>query len=216
LLAVTVVIMLMAVGSVEPEPNQARFMGAYLGMLGALGFVIVSVPAFLGVIFGAKALGEIRRSGGRKAGFGSAMFGALSWPVLLLIALIGLLAPIPLFIFGIGMGMPVIIAIVLVLAGLAAVTLVRTVGRWALALPHGVPSPFPLKVTMTVFVLVVVVWLGVLLVLLAMPDGNSGPGGEMHAPGRGSEAGIGAEETSRPNGVWKSSEGPDRAAQPER
>jgi serine/threonine protein kinase len=86
-LAVTVVIMLMAVGSVKPEPNQARFMGAYLGMLGALGFSVVSVPAFLGIIFGAKALGEIRRSGGKKAGFGSAMFAVLAWPVLIPIAL---------------------------------------------------------------------------------------------------------------------------------
>jgi tRNA A-37 threonylcarbamoyl transferase component Bud32 len=91
LLAVTVVIMLIAVASVKPEPNQARFMGAYLGMLGALGFVIVSVPAFLGISLGAKALGEIRQSGGRKASFGSAIFGVLAWPVLLPIAVTGIL-----------------------------------------------------------------------------------------------------------------------------
>jgi hypothetical protein len=90
LLAVVVAIMLMAVGSVKPEPNQARFVGAHLGMLGALGFVIVSVPAFLGIIFGARALGEIRRSGGRKAGFGSALFAVLAWPVLIPIAVTGL------------------------------------------------------------------------------------------------------------------------------
>jgi hypothetical protein len=90
LVAVVVVLVLIAVGSVEPLPNQERFKYAHLGMLGAIGFLIVSVPAFLGIIFGAKALGEIRRSGGRKAGFGSALFGMLTWPVLIPIAVTGL------------------------------------------------------------------------------------------------------------------------------
>jgi hypothetical protein len=91
LVAVVVVLMLIAVGSVEPLPNQARHMTAHLLMLGALGFAVVSVPAFLGIILGAKALGEIRRSGGRKAGFGNAMFAVLAWPVLLPIAMAGIL-----------------------------------------------------------------------------------------------------------------------------
>jgi tRNA A-37 threonylcarbamoyl transferase component Bud32 len=182
----------------------------------AVAALAVGVPALLGTILGALALGQIRQSGGRQGGFGSALFGALSWPVLVIIALIGVLAPIPLFVFGISVGMPVIIAIVLVLAGLAAAILVRTVGRWALALPHGAPSPYKLKMAMTAFVLVVVVWLGVLLGFLAMPDGESGPRGEMHTPRQGPEAGMLIEETSRPMGVRKSSGDPLRAAPPER
>jgi tRNA A-37 threonylcarbamoyl transferase component Bud32 len=91
LVAVVVVLLLIAVGSIEPLPNQERFKYAHLGMLGAAGFLVVSVPAFLGIIFGAKALGEIRQSGGRKAGRGSAMFAVLAWPVLLPIAVAGIL-----------------------------------------------------------------------------------------------------------------------------
>jgi hypothetical protein len=179
LLGVTVVIMLFAVASVKPEPNQARFMGAYLGMLGALGFVIVSVPAFLGIIFGAKALGEIRQSGGRKAGFGSAMFGTLTWPVLLLIASIGLLSPplaiLTMRIFGHGVGPFVLCAIVVAIGGLAAVFLIRTVGRWALAIPRGAPSPIQLNAAISVFAVVVIALMGIPLLLSAMPDESHRP-----------------------------------------
>ncbi len=48
--------------------------------------LILAAPlsAFSGVIFGAIALGEIRRSGGAKAGLGSAIFATTAWPILLL------------------------------------------------------------------------------------------------------------------------------------
>jgi hypothetical protein len=179
LVAVVVVLVLIAVGSVEPLPNQERFKYAHLGMLGALGFVIVSVPALLGIIFGAKALGEIRQSGGRKAGFGSAMFGTLTWPVLLLIASIGLLSPplaiLTMRIFGHGVGPFVLCAIVVAIGGLAAVFLIRTVGRWALAIPRGAPSPIQLNAAISVFAVVVIALMGIPLLLSAMPDESHRP-----------------------------------------
>ncbi len=49
-----------------------------------LGILVFSVPALLGTIVGGIALGEIRRSGGRKTGVGRATFGATAWPVLLI------------------------------------------------------------------------------------------------------------------------------------
>jgi hypothetical protein len=179
LVAVVVVLVLIAVGSVEPLPNQERFKYAHLGMLGALGFVIVSVPALLGIIFGAKALGEIRQSGGRKAGFGSAMFGTLTWPVLLLIASIGLLSPplaiLTMRIFGHGVGPFVLCAIVVAIGGLAAVFMIRTVGRWALAIPRGTPSPTQLNAAISVFAVVVIALMGIPLLLSAMPMGLDEP-----------------------------------------
>lgn len=44
--------------------------------------LIVCVTGILGIIFGVKALREIRRSGGRKGGIGSAAFGTFTWPAL--------------------------------------------------------------------------------------------------------------------------------------
>jgi hypothetical protein len=83
-------LLLIAMALYEPTPQQAPFYGTMVATWAAIGLVVVGLPALLGIFLGAKALGEIRRSGGRKAGFGSALFGMLTWPVLIPIAVTGL------------------------------------------------------------------------------------------------------------------------------
>jgi hypothetical protein len=145
----------------------------------AVGVLAVGVPALLGTILGALALGQIRQSGGRKGGFGSAIFGALSWPILLLMALTGSLAPFAMVILDRGLGVGTVgvsslgvVAFAIAMGGFAAVMavmLVRGVGRWARAVPRGVPSPFEVKAAMTVYAVVFVVLLGIIMVIITMP-----------------------------------------------
>ena len=143
-----------------------------LGLIGggALELLLVSplvgFPALVGTILRGVALWQIRQSGGRKGGFVAAMFGALSWPVLLIIPLIGLLLPVLQLGFGISIAIPLAMAIAIAIAGCAGVMLVRTVGRWALAVSPGAASPFELKVAMAVVVLVFGFFVGILLVFL--------------------------------------------------
>lgn len=47
--------------------------------------VVAGVTATLGLIFGAIALGELRESKGHKRGLGQAMFGALAWPLTVIV-----------------------------------------------------------------------------------------------------------------------------------
>ena len=95
--------------------------------------LVVGVLLVLGIVFGARALGEIRRSDGQKAGIGSAMFGTLAVPVLLVIAMIGL--SIPLFVMALsGNADPVGLTLVsaAIIAGpISLVMLITSVGRWA-------------------------------------------------------------------------------------
>jgi hypothetical protein len=84
-------VLLIAMALHEPPPQQAPFHGMMVAAPAALSLVVVGAPALLGILLGAKALAEVRRSGGQKAGFGFAMFGMLAWPVLIPIAVTGLL-----------------------------------------------------------------------------------------------------------------------------
>jgi hypothetical protein len=84
-------LLLSAMALYEPSPQQAPFHGTMVATWAAIGLVVVGAPALLGIFLGAKALGEIRHSGGRRAGFGIAMFGVLAWPILIPIAVTGIL-----------------------------------------------------------------------------------------------------------------------------
>lgn len=81
-------------GAAEPGPLwvMVRAILAVLPMLAAFGSTI------LGFIFGARALGEIRRSGGVKTGLGSAIFATTLWPILALfpLAAVSQFIPLPL------------------------------------------------------------------------------------------------------------------------
>jgi tRNA A-37 threonylcarbamoyl transferase component Bud32 len=103
--------------------------------LALLGLVAVSVPALLGLVFGANALAEVRASGGRKRGLCRGLFAALGWPVLVIVALTAI---------GSGMGFvavagPGLAWLVLATATTVAlgVPVILIVWRWALAVPWG-------------------------------------------------------------------------------
>ena len=58
-----------------------------MALFGGVAILAPGITALLGFIFGIKTLLEIRQSGGTKRGFTRAMFGTLTWPLLLLIVL---------------------------------------------------------------------------------------------------------------------------------
>ena len=89
LLGVVVMFVLIAANSLVPRQEDYRDL--LMWMLTGVGLLITSATALLGVFFGVKALIEIRRSGGRKVGFGTALFGVLGWLALIPIAAVGML-----------------------------------------------------------------------------------------------------------------------------
>ncbi len=96
--------------------------------------LVVGSLLLIGIILGAKALGEIRLSGGRKVGLGSAMFGTLAVPVLTLAGMSA--ATMWLVILALASArdgkVALMLAIGAAIAGpIAVVLLVRSVGRWA-------------------------------------------------------------------------------------
>lgn len=98
----------------------------------AAGLSLDGMIAFLGFILGAKALGDIRGSGGTKDGLGFAIFAVVAWPLAFMAVLIlfSLKQPMP---GSGGSGIPTSLA--LLLAGipvlLASFVLIRGLHRWA-------------------------------------------------------------------------------------
>ena len=117
-----------------------QYMPLQLAGFAVVSILVVGVLALLGIILGAKALREVRESGGRKSGLGRAMVGTLSWPVLILIALAGLALLMLMRMVSFGMSPQLFIILVLVGGGLAVVLLVWMVARWARGGGHGVRS----------------------------------------------------------------------------
>jgi serine/threonine protein kinase len=115
-------------GPVDQVDTSISF-GAILAGLIALGTLCSAV---MGFILGARAMAEIRRSGGVKAGLGSAIFAITAWPILFLFSLATVV---------IRMGMSgnrslvvpyaVIYAAVLALVFAASWILIRGLYRWA-------------------------------------------------------------------------------------
>ena len=68
--------------------TQEDYKSFLLWAIAATGTLIVLATALLGFFFGIIAMGEIHRSGGRKLGFGTALFGTLGW--LALVPIVGL------------------------------------------------------------------------------------------------------------------------------
>lgn len=112
-----------------PPESVEHVVGAILALFSALATLCC---AFLGFILGARALGEIRRSGGVKTGLGSSIFATTAWPILFLF----FLATLPLKILSSGEGsslgpFAVIFFVVLLPVLAAAWLLVRSLYRWA-------------------------------------------------------------------------------------
>ena len=103
---------------------------------GAIVAVLFALPAVccavIGFILAARALVEVRRSGGVKTGLGSAIFAITAWPILFLFFLATLPLKIPSSGVGPSLGpMAVIFFVVLVPVLVAAWLLVRSLFRWA-------------------------------------------------------------------------------------
>jgi tRNA A-37 threonylcarbamoyl transferase component Bud32 len=111
-------------------------------MPGEAPYIITGTPMFLlglpaaitvitGIILGATALGEIRRSGGAKEGLGSAIFATTAWPILFLF----FLATLPMMIAspddGPYLGPLAVLFVVLLPVVVSAWLLVRSLYRWA-------------------------------------------------------------------------------------
>jgi len=96
---------------------------------------IVGVPALLGLIFGTAALGEIRESKGRQRGLGRAMFGTLTWPLLIIILLISVSSAMGFTaMFGPGLLWLLCATAITVVVG---VLVILAAWRWAKGIPHG-------------------------------------------------------------------------------
>ncbi|MFK7851310.1 MAG: serine/threonine-protein kinase [Akkermansiaceae bacterium] len=134
-------------------------------VLSILMFVMSSMMAITGFIFGSVALGSIRNSGGEKGGLGSSVFAVVVWPILLLgvLSTVLLKMPIPNSSGGRSVGPLVLLLFIGVPQIIAAFILVRGLRRWA----RGVVSKngkkcFP-RLGLTIFASVGVVILGVVL-----------------------------------------------------
>jgi hypothetical protein len=114
-------------GAAEPGPLWVT-VGAILAVLIVLATLCCAV---IGFILGARALGEIRRSGGVKSGLGSAIFATTAWPILFLfpLGMVSLFIPLPLG--GRPFGFLTMYLVVLIPALVGACLLVRSLYRWA-------------------------------------------------------------------------------------
>ena len=95
--------------------------------------LVVGSLLLIGIILGAKALGEIRLSDGRKVGLGGAMFGTLAVPVLSIAGMSAATMVLAILASARGGNPPALmLAIGAAIAGpISLVLLVRSVGHWA-------------------------------------------------------------------------------------
>ncbi len=68
--------------------NEVR--GDTIYMVLAIELVVVGLPAVLGVLFGWRVLGELRKSRGEMPGLDTALVGALSWPLIGVFTIVGI------------------------------------------------------------------------------------------------------------------------------
>ena len=102
--------------------------GAILALLSALATFCCAI---LGFILGARALGEIRRSGGVKTGLGSSIFAITAWPILSLFPLATVFIMIPIPGNSLSLGPFAVILIVVLPVFVASWILIRGLYRWA-------------------------------------------------------------------------------------
>ena len=98
-----------------------------------LGLILTGGSAIVGFTLGARALGEIRKSGGQKDGLGSAVFAVVVWPVLLLGVLGSAFLSLPMPDSGARhtLGPMALVFFIGIPQILAAAVLVRGLRRWA-------------------------------------------------------------------------------------
>jgi len=118
-----------------PVPHGSGVQGAGVSFLGAilplLGVLAAFGSAVIGFILGARALAEIRRSGGAKTGLGSSIFAITAWPILLLFTLATVLIRISMSGNGLSLGPFVVIPFVVLSVSVASWILIRGLYRWA-------------------------------------------------------------------------------------
>ena len=152
--------------------------------------LVVGVLLLLGLVLGIKALGEIRLSGGRKSGFGSAMFGTLAVPVLLTTGCIA--ANVPMMARVIPAGeQPITLGLALAAALVGAICLmwlVRRLGSWA----RGASGGGVAAMASGGLVLVAAVMNLLALSLWSLPSGGRGNDPEPRHIAGGAEAKTGS------------------------
>ncbi len=155
-------------------PADQRLPPDVLADIMAMLALIVGAQLLLGMLFGGIALGDLRRSQGRRPGLGRALFGSLAAPVIVLGA--GALTAVPLLVKApIGSGNTLLLAgaaaLGLVAAPWALWRLVRKVAAWAQgdAAPGGEVSGG--KVALSASAAVAIVLVNTLLYLV-WPEGG--------------------------------------------
>ena len=109
--------------------NELR--DSVLYMVLAVELVLVGVPAVLGMLFGWRVLGELRRSRGEMPGLDTALMGALSWPLIGVFIIVGItLWEIVQKGYPPLLSLPLFVVLSLVLGAVPAGLLSRWVFRW--------------------------------------------------------------------------------------
>jgi tRNA A-37 threonylcarbamoyl transferase component Bud32 len=104
--------------------------GGMLYMVLAIEIVVVGVPGVLGMLFGWRVLGELRKSRGEMAGFDTALVGALPWPLVFVFGMVGSTLWAVLDAAHIQPPLLLFVVISLLLGGVPALMMVRWVFHW--------------------------------------------------------------------------------------
>jgi tRNA A-37 threonylcarbamoyl transferase component Bud32 len=163
--------------TIAPAPNQ-RAVAAVVRSIGE-GWALFHLFTILGTalpgfIFGTRALGEIRTSGGAKGGLVPALFSVTAWPILMLFVIALFSLP--------GGGMSWDSELLLSMAALTALItgflLVRALRRWTLGANRGNSSRFQPGLGLTL-VIVVLVAVGLPIFISQWQMGFSSPSGSL-------------------------------------
>jgi len=112
--------------------NELR--GGMIYMVLAVEVVLVGVPAVLGMLFGWRVLGELRKSRGDVLGLDTALIGALSWPLIGVFTIVGITFWETLLAVGKEMrSIPLFVVLSLLLGSVPAGLLCLKVIRWVKA-----------------------------------------------------------------------------------
>ena len=157
-LLMTVLSTMLLTVRMSPEKSEAMQQGIpWVPLLSWTVLIFgVFVPAILGFFWGARALGEIRASKGKKYGLGSALFGTLAWPVVFIFLLSG--AGMLVLLKTIGISIPSIFALLIpLLIGLAiSIHLVRSVSHTTRGGTDILQKPAPSGTKLLIFIGVLV------------------------------------------------------------
>ena len=174
LTAVSLILAIASVGIVQIYRMQEAAMGQFIGMhspeinpldgfspsivVAILCAAIVAIPAIMGVLLGSSALGEIHRSGGRRAGLENALFAVTTWPILVFMIMVGVLSHSWLTTLGAPFKVTFHIAMGVIAGCLFAVFVVPRVSAWARGLSKpGISTKQLFKAAAIVFAVLLVV-----------------------------------------------------------